>query len=135
PLGPIRFGAQALRLQLNGHAGEVAESVDMIERQVAHMSRLIEDLLDVSRLTRGRVSLKLRRVDLDQLVRNTVELRCEDARRRHIALELNTSDTPLWVKGDADRLTQVLDNLLDNALKFCHAGGRITVGIDEVDGE
>src|SRR5690606_27734495 len=130
PLGPIRFGAQVLKHELDGQGGEAAESVDLIERQVAHMSRLIDDLLDVSRLTRGRVSLDCQPLELEQLAREVIKVRSAEARNCELRLELRSHDKPVWVKGDADRLTQVLDNLVDNALKFCKPGGTITVGVD-----
>jgi two-component system, sensor histidine kinase len=134
PLGPIRFGAQALRYQLNGHGHEITESVEMIERQVAHMSRLIDDLLDVSRLTRGRVSLRLKTVDMADLASQVVEARELLARKRQVSLKLEAPSAPLWVSGDADRLTQVLDNLVDNALKFCNPGGKVTVEVEPREG-
>lgn len=132
PLAPLRNSLQILQLR----AGEpkVFDKVQaMMERQLGHLSRLVDDLLDVSRITMGKVRLRTERLDLVRIVRQeTTDHRLAfDA--KGVALVFTAPDQPVWVSGDATRLAQVVDNLLTNALKFTARDGQVAVSI-AVDG-
>jgi CheY-like chemotaxis protein/anti-sigma regulatory factor (Ser/Thr protein kinase) len=103
---------------------------EMMERQMLHMVRLVDDLLDVSRIARGKLSLYRRRLDLGHLVRTAAEDRRPllEYSGRSLALELPAE--PVWVSGDPDRLAQAVDNLLTNAHKFTDAGHSIRVRVE-----
>src|SRR5262249_14160859 len=88
---------------------------------------LVEDLLNVSRLQRGKIELRPERLDLARLVRTVAEDRRSALETARLTLTVDTPETPLWIWGDPTRLSQVLTNLLDNAQKFTDPGGRITV--------
>jgi PAS domain S-box-containing protein len=124
PLAPIRNSLQVLRLKLASdpeadHAGE------MMERQVKHLARLIDDLLDVSRVTQGKLELQVKSVDLGAVVNRTVEaVRPLMDERRH-RLEVVLPDSQLCLRADPGRLEQVLSNLLNNAAKYTDTGGHI----------
>jgi signal transduction histidine kinase/ActR/RegA family two-component response regulator len=122
PLSPVRYAAHALRALAS--APRARHLVDVIERQVGHMGRIITQLLDISRLTRGSFVLDRAPLDLAELVRRCGEAREEGARARDVALEMRV-DGPAWIDGDETRLHQVVDNLLDNALKFSPPGTRV----------
>ena len=98
---------------------------DVLSRQVAHMSRLVDDLLDVARIVSGKVHLERAPLRLQQVVAESLE--AIDPLLREHRLECQIADAPLWVLGDKVRLVQVLSNLLHNAAKFTPAGGRIRV--------
>ncbi len=126
PLAPIRNAVQILRQA--GHDEPILEKArDMIERQVSHMTRLVDDLLDVSRISRGKILLHRERLDLTTLVRDTVEDHRRDLEGGGLTLDLGLPAKPLWVEGDATRLAQALENLLSNAGKFTDPGGRVRV--------
>jgi CheY-like chemotaxis protein len=99
----------------------------MIERQVKHMARLIDDLLDVSRIARGKIRLRTERCDLGRIVRDTASDYRPAMQAAGLALEVDVPAEPLRVRCDATRLSQVLGNLLHNAQKFTDAGGRVVV--------
>lgn len=126
PLSPVRYAAQALRSV--SPVPRAQQLVDVIERQVAHMGRIITQLLDVSRLTRGTIALEREQVDLRDLARRCVEAREESAKARQVALRLR-ADHPAWLRGDETRLDQVIENLLDNAIKFSPPGSLVTVDL------
>jgi signal transduction histidine kinase len=136
PLAPVRNGLQILRI-----AGEkpqvVAQTREMLDRQVRHLSRLVDDLMDVSRITRGKVDLRMQPVDLAEVVGRAVdEVRPLVEARRH-RLTVTHQAGALRVNADPTRLTQVLANLLNNAAKYTDEGGEITVtvgraGVDAV---
>ncbi len=128
PLGPIRNGVHLLRELLP--PDERAERVrGMIERQVVHITRMVDDLLETSRITRGKIVLKKRTLDLGLVVREA----CEDFRARFeqagITLSCSAPQTPVWIDGDETRLGQCLGNLLHNALKFTPANGEVSVSL------
>ncbi|MFL5329167.1 MAG: response regulator [Gemmataceae bacterium] len=126
PLAPVLHGLQVLELS---EADQVAvEKVRiMMERQIRHLSRLVDDLMDVTRITQGRVPVRRERLDLAGLVRVAAEDRRHLLRSVGMALDVEVDDVPVWVLGDAIRLTQVLNNLFDNAVKFRNGGDRISV--------
>ena len=105
----------------------LARTREMLNRQLHHMGRIIDDLLDVSRITRGKLTVSLDRLDFAALVRQAVEDRRGTLESAGISVELDVPNTPVWVTGDATRLTQLFDNVLDNARKFTSSGGRVTV--------
>jgi PAS domain S-box-containing protein len=107
---------------------------DIIERQVAHMSELVDDLLDVSRISRGQIGLSYERCDLTTITRATAEDYRGSLEQSGLKLELDTPNRSLWVMGDRTRLAQVIGNLLHNAEKFTSAGGRVTVQLTENSG-
>ncbi len=128
PLAPIRNAVQILRQA--GHDEPVlAKARDMIDRQVSHMTRLVDDLLDVSRISRGKILLHQGAAGLTKLVRDTVEDHRRDLEAGGLTLDLELPAEPLWVEGDATRLAQALGNLLSNAGKFTDPGGRVRVGL------
>jgi PAS domain S-box-containing protein len=126
PLGPIRNAVMILNL-IGSQEPEPREARAMIERQVKHMARLIDDLLDVSRIARGKIRLRTERCDLGRIVRDTASDYRPVLEAAGLALEVDIPAEPLWIRGDATRLSQVLGNLLHNAQKFTDAGGRVAV--------
>ena len=120
--------SQALR----DPAASVEERL-VIGRQVAHLSRLIDDLLDVSRITQGKIQLRWDAVDMKSVVANAVELTKPLFEKHTQPVELRLAQGPAVVVGDAVRLTQVLCNLLVNAAKFTPPDGRITLALERVD--
>ena len=104
-------------------------SLGRMERQLRRLNRMVEDLLEASRVVFGRARLRPERLDLARLVRAVVEDRRPLLERAGVGLTLAAPATPLWVQGDPDRLAQVLDNLLDNETRFVDRGGRVDVGL------
>jgi PAS domain S-box-containing protein len=132
PLSPILTALQLMRLR--GTEGSERERT-VIERQVTHLTRLVDDLLDVSRIARGKVELKQEVVELAEVVAKAVEMTSPLLEQRTHTLDLQVPRTGLPVRGDATRLSQVTSNLLTNAAKYTPAGGHITVRGTEEDGQ
>jgi PAS domain S-box-containing protein len=133
PLAPIRTALELLRRE-EPPDGMAANAHDVMERQIAHMVRLLDDLLDVARITSGRINLDMRTLDLHQVVADALEsVRGLVQARRH-RLETSMPREPLLVRGDATRLVQVLVNLLNNAAKYTAEGGTIRVAMTAEDG-
>jgi two-component system, chemotaxis family, CheB/CheR fusion protein len=130
PLAPIRNCLHILE-QPNVTDEQRGRARETIERQVLHLTRLVDDLLDISRISRGKIFLRRQRLDLVQSVRAAVEDQRGELEGHGITLALELPDRPLWVDGDPTRLSQSLSNLLHNAGKFTEPGGRITVGVAE----
>lgn len=99
----------------------------IIHRQTHHLARLVDDLLDVSRITRGKVELRQERLDLRLVLQQVLALMRPVADGRGLKLESSLPERPLWLKADATRLEQVFINLVDNATKYTDAGGTISV--------
>ena len=133
PLAPLRNVLRILQ-QTGLDPSALERTRGIIERQVGHLARLVDDLLDVSRIMRGRVQVQRELLDLAALVGTG----CEDCRatldEAGLRLVLELPDAPVWVAGDSTRLAQVLGNLLDNARKFKGEDGRVTVRL-AVDSE
>lgn len=124
PLTPIRNAAHVLgRLDLQ--APQVQWAQQTIERQVGHLTRLVDDLLDVSRIVRGKVALKVARIEVAAVVNHALDMARPliDAMGHRIAVQL--PEQAVYLEGDPVRLAQVLLNLLDNAAKYTPAGGKI----------
>ena len=128
PLAPLGYGIHLLGLP-DVSADLLARTRDMLERQVHHMSRIVDDLLDVSRITSGKLSIVRERLDVVGLVRQAVDDRRGALEAEGLTIAVEVPDAPVWVMGDATRLTQSFDNLLDNARKFTSSGGRVSVRI------
>jgi signal transduction histidine kinase len=126
PLAPIRNAVHLMKLKTLEDP-QVVLSRDIIERQLLQLSRLVDDLLDVSRITRGKINLARQRVELKELVARAVETVAPLIEARHHTLDVELPKGPLAIYGDSMRLTQALGNVLGNAAKFTDAGGRITV--------
>lgn len=128
PLAPIRTAVQLLRLKELDES-QRAGARDMIERQVEHLVCLIEDLLDVSRITRGMITLHREPVLVDAIIARAIETTrpAIDARRHQLTLEL--PHELMTVDGDKTRLVQIIGNILHNAAKFTDAGGRIVLKV------
>jgi PAS domain S-box-containing protein len=133
PLAPVRNAVEVLRLA-GPSGGQAGAAREMIERQVAHMTRLVDDLLDVTRVTQGKVTLKKERVEVATVVAQAVEAvrPLVDARRQTLDVALEPA---LRVEADPTRLAQVVTNLLTNASKYSPEGaGRIRVEADGAPG-
>lgn len=128
PLAPISAGADLLRL---GHtdAALVEQTSNIISRQTEHMTRLIDDLLDVSRVTRGLVTLAKTPLDMRAIVADAVEQVSPLMQARKHRLELRLPEECAGVEGDHKRLVQVLANLLNNSAKYTPEGGKITLSL------
>jgi len=128
PLAPIRNGLQILQLAKDRpEAGEKARA--MIERQVRQMVRLIDDLLDLSRISRGKVELRRERIDLAAVVQSAMETSRPLIEESGHRLDLRLPAEPVFVDGDVTRLAQVIANLLNNAAKYTERGGRIELEV------
>jgi PAS domain S-box-containing protein len=133
PLAPIRNGLQIARLSAKSGSA-LHRTIDMMDRQLTHLVRLVDDLLDVSRISSGKIKLQRKRICLQDVVSASAES-CEAgiAAHRH-ELILEPSAEKLFVEGDPARLTQVFSNLLSNSTKYTEPGGRIRVSVCR-DGE
>ncbi|MCC6171772.1 MAG: PAS domain-containing protein [Gammaproteobacteria bacterium] len=129
PLAPIRYSARLLRPE--AAPGVIAQVRDTIERQSTQMARLLDDLLDVSRITRNVIELRREPIDLRQAVEDSVEVARPliDAVQHRLVLSL--PGKPVWVEADRTRLSQVVSNLLQNAAKYTDPGGRIEVSVEQ----
>jgi signal transduction histidine kinase len=132
PLAPIRTAVQLLRKRDLAEA-QTMRAREVIERQVQHLVCLIDDLLDVSRITRGMITLQRERVLIDAVVARAVETARPliDARRHELTLDL--PEDLLSVDGDPTRLVQIIGNILHNAAKFMEPGGRIVLSVARED--
>lgn len=132
PLSAAGMAAQLLAVPpvTEGRAGQLGQ---VITRQVGHMTRLVEDLLDVSRVSRGLVVLDKKPVDLCGIVRDAVEQVGPFIKTKSHNIVVSLPSKPCWIAGDRTRLVQIVANLLSNATRYTPEGGRITVclGIDE----
>lgn len=128
PLTPIRNSLYILeRAAPDGEQAKRAREV--IDRQTHQMTRLIDDLLDITRITRNKIRLHREPVELNGLLRRCAEDHREHFRRKNIALDVRGWDLPLMVDGDPTRLAQVIGNLLQNAAKFTPSGGKVALSL------
>jgi PAS domain S-box-containing protein len=133
PLAPITNAVQLLSLQK--HEDKLQHQArTIIERQVGQLTRLIDDLLEVSRINTGRIHLQLERVGLNGIVERGIETARPLIDQHHHELAVSLSSQPIWVHGDPTRLEQVVVNLLTNAAKYTPDGGAIAIAVQR-DGE
>ncbi len=128
PLAPVRSAVEILR-QLGPAEPRLMRAREVIDRQVTHMARLIDDLLDVSRITQRKLALQRERCDAAALVRQTAEDYRSSLIATGVKLDVEASVTPLWVDADPVRLTQMVGNLLNNASRFTDQGGRVQIHV------
>jgi signal transduction histidine kinase len=124
PLAPIRNAARIFRVR-QSHPQDVLWAADMIDRQVQHLTRLIDDLLDVSRISRNKLELRKQRIELKDVVDAAVEISQPMIEQSGHELRVRIAPEPIMLFADAARLTQALMNLLNNAAKYTNNGGRI----------
>ena len=124
PLAPI---VTSLEVMARREGRTDGRERGIIERQVAHLMRMVDDLLDVSRIASGKIELRRQRVDLREVIGLALELTDPVLRDRRRPPEVIGMDTPVWVDGDAVRLTQVICNLITNAVKFSRGEQRIAI--------
>ncbi len=126
PLAPIRNAARVLD-QLQPASAQASSMLGVIHRQVDHMARLVDDLLDVSRITSGKIELKNQPVLLSKVVDSALETARPLIDARSHELAVTVTETPLWIHGDHARLTQALSNVVSNAAKYTERNGRIEI--------
>lgn len=132
PLGPIRNAIHLL--QAHGSPDEqVTQLRNVIDRQVTHMTRLVDDLLDSTRLASGKILLRKERCDLGEIARQTVDDYRSIFESSSLRLLTDFPSRPVWVDGDPTRLRQMVGNLLHNAHKFTNPGGEVIVLVKEED--
>jgi PAS domain S-box-containing protein len=132
PLAPIRTALEVMRIARND-AALVEKSRATMERQLTHLVRITDDLLDVSRITQNKVGLRRERIDLRAAVHSAIEATRSLLELRGHTVELDLPALPLWVDADFTRLSQVFSNLLNNAAKYTDPGGRVSVGAVVMD--
>jgi signal transduction histidine kinase len=124
PLAPIHNAVRIMRMKPIGDT-QVEWARDVIDRQAAHLTRLVDDLLDVSRITRGKINIDAKPLDLAAAVARAVETVQPLLTQQRHDLQLDLPATPLNVMGDMTRVTQIIGNVLGNAAKYTDAGGKI----------
>jgi PAS domain S-box-containing protein len=136
PLAPIRAAMHLLKLEERGSENLIQRQArEVIERQLANLTKLISDLLEVSRVVSGRIRLHQQAVDLNQVVRHALETAQPLVEQRRHELLVNLRSEPVWASTDATRLEEVFVNLLDNAAKYTDPGGRIEVWCEHSGGQ
>ncbi|MBV8783431.1 MAG: response regulator, partial [Gammaproteobacteria bacterium] len=134
PLAPIRNLTEVLSRRLRGQADGIA-AVASIDRQVTHLARLVDDLLDVSRITRGQIELRRQVVPVQDILTRAVETVDPVLRQKEHRLLVVSGGRPLRVDGDPERLVQCVANVLNNAAKYTDGGGQIRLETVEENGE
>jgi signal transduction histidine kinase len=132
PLAPIVTALHLMRLR---DEETFHKERSLIERQINHLVRLVDDLLDISRITRGRIELKRERIELSEIVAKAIEMASPliEQRQHHLAIDVRRQG--LLLEADAMRMAQVVSNLLNNAAKYTEPHGTITISADVEDGE
>ena len=134
PLAPITNAVQLLSLQKNeGKLQYKARTI--IERQVGQLTRLVDDLLEVSRITTGKIHLQKERIGLNGIVERALETARPLMDQHKHELTVSLSPQPIWLDADPARIEQVIVNLLTNAAKYTHDGGRISLIVQQEDAE
>lgn len=128
PLAPLRTGLQFLRLHERGDP-TTTRVHEMMERQVNHLVRLVDDLLEMSRISRGTLELRKERIEVATIVRNAIETSDHLIKEHRHQLSVFLPVESIWIDGDAIRLAQVIANLLSNAAKYTDSGGHIVVQV------
>jgi len=131
PLTPILGWARMLKM--GNDPARVERAADVIERNALLQTKLVEDLLELTRLARGKVAFDLTTLDLGHVIRSAVDAYCDLATQKHVALQVIGKIQPVLMEADANRLQQVFGNILSNALKFTPDGGRVTVTLTRED--
>jgi PAS domain S-box-containing protein len=126
PLAPVQNSIQVMRLA-QGDATLSERALATLERQVAQMTRLVDDLLDVARISRGKIELRRERVELGLVISHAIESARSAASSRNHVVDVSLPEEPLPVDGDPVRLAQIFSNLLSNAFKYTEPGGRIGI--------
>jgi len=134
PLAPICMGVDLLRMPDQGPEA-IADICAMMARQSQHMVRLIDDLMDVSRITRGKLELRKRQITLDEVVQNAVDANRPIINEARLQLVVNLPGHPILLCADPSRLTQVFSNLLNNAAKFTPVDGCVEISAGTQDGD
>ncbi len=127
PLAPIRNTLHILRLADSGNPA-TEQVCEMMERQVGHLVRLVDDLMEVSRITRGKIELRMEPVEVAAIIRSAVEASRPLIEQSCHQLAISIPPEPLMIHGDSVRLSQVVSNLLNNAAKYMDEGGQIWLG-------
>jgi PAS domain S-box-containing protein len=130
PLAPIANAVHLLRLQKEGDPLQ-QQAQDIIDRQVTQLTRLVNDLMEVSRITTGKVQLRQDRVSINGIVERAIETTRPLIDQRRHELMVTLSPQPIWLNGDAARLEQVIVNLLTNAAKYTDEGGKIWLTVQQ----
>jgi PAS domain S-box-containing protein len=133
PLAPLRNGLEVMRLA-SGNPQTVEKARAMMERQLAQMVRLVDDLLDVSRVSRGKIELRREPVELAAVLRNALETSQPLMTQRGHAFTVDLPPEPIIVDADVTRLSQVFWNLLNNAAKYTEQGGRVELSVRPREG-
>jgi signal transduction histidine kinase/DNA-binding response OmpR family regulator len=126
PLAPLRNGLHVLRLSRDERAR--SRTWEMMERQLSHMVRLIDDLLDIARLSTGKIELRRRRVLLTQVVQTALESNHPALEQAGHSIDVRLPQEPVWLDVDPTRTSQIIGNLLSNAVKYTRPHGRIVLG-------
>lgn len=134
PLAPLRNAVEVLRFA-QGNYSLMEQAHGMVERQIRHMVRLIDDLLDISRITKGRLQIRKERVELAEIVHTAVETSRPLLQAAGHDFSLMLPDEPIYLDADPTRLAQVLSNLLNNAAKYTEMGGSIKLSIERHAGQ
>ena len=134
PLAPIRNALEILRLT-EGNRDAVQGAGAMMERQIGQMVRLVDDLLDVSRISRGKIELRKERIELASAVNHAVEAIRPRCKSMDHELTVTLPAKPMYLNADPTRLAQVVGNLLNNACKFTDKGGRIRLTVEREGGQ
>lgn len=132
--GPLSAAGMAAEVLLAGPSPERATQVGkIVARQVGHMTRLVEDLLDISRISRGQVLIERAAIDLNEVINDAIEQLAPFAGRKGHAVTVAIPSTPSIVHGDRTRLLQVVGNLLTNAVRYTPDGGKISLELQVID--
>jgi PAS domain S-box-containing protein len=128
PLAPIRYSLEVLALTTPG-SDQAKRAREILDNQVTHLSHLLDDLLDITRITRGKVELRPEPLEVRALLRRAMDEHAGGFAAHGLVAELSVPDTDVWVDADATRLVQVIGNVITNAIKFTPTGGRIAVSL------
>ena len=113
--------------------GRKRRTIEVMERQLSHLLRLVDDLLDVSRIARGKAQLRKEPLAINDVLARAIESSAQLIEARKLELKVRMGTETVWVDGDPDRLMQVFSNLLSNAAKYTEEGGHIDVALEHSD--
>lgn len=131
PLAAISTAYELLKKEDSLAPEQKELSFTILGKQISHLSRIVEDTLDIARLKSGKLQLISQRVEMNQLVKDCFDSIAEDFKHGELTSNLNLHPEPLWVKGDSVRLSQCIINLLNNAVKFTPQGGSISLSVTQ----